>query len=84
MGKSLFFVTKCNEGRKPGHGRGSAPYRHTDSTGRLWAMSKPDSLKQRACVQLSLLKRSLVTLPALETRSPTPEGRPGRPAGLSP
>ncbi len=62
MGKSLFFVTKCNEGRNHGHGRGSAPYRHSDSTSRLWAMSKPDSLKQRTCVQLALLKLALLVL----------------------
>ncbi len=62
MGKSLFFVTKCNEGRNHGHGRGSAPYRHSDSTSCLWAMSKSDCLKQRASVQLALLKLSLLVL----------------------
>ncbi len=82
MGKSLFFVTKWNEGRNHGHGRGSAPYRHSDSTSRLWAVSKSDCLKQRASVRaLSLEPLLKLTLPALETRSPTPEGQP---AGLSP
>ncbi len=49
--KVKFFITKCNEGRKPGHGRGSAPYRHSDSISRLWAMSKSDWLKRRARVR---------------------------------
>ncbi len=75
--KVKFFVTKCNEGRKPGHGRGSAPYRHSDSISRLWAMSKSDWLKRRTSVRAlslePLLKR---TLPALETRSPTPDDGP--------
>ncbi len=51
MGKSLFFVTKCKQVGKPGYGRGSAPYRHSDSTSRLWAVSKSDCLKRRASVR---------------------------------
>ncbi len=64
MGKSLFFVTKCNEGRKPGHGRGSAPYRHSDSINHLWAMSKTGPFKTmrlraaRSLVTLFLFKRN--------------------------
>ncbi len=61
---------------------GDPPHTETDWTSRLWAMSKSDCLKQRASVRaLSLEPLLKLTLPALETRSPTPEGRP---AGLSP
>ncbi len=71
--------------RKPGR---SAPYRRSDWTSRLWAMSKPGQFKTtRECARslsldslehgLNISWSSLVTLP----RSPTPEGRP---AGISP
>ncbi len=36
--------------RKPGHGRGSAPYRRSDWTSRLWAMSKLGQFKNNAPV----------------------------------
>ncbi len=82
MGKSLFFVTKCKQVESLDMG-GALPHTDTlDSTSRLWAVSKSESLKRRASVcALSLEPLLKLTLPALETRSPTPEGRP---AGLSP
>ncbi len=65
MSKSLFFLTwKCNEGMS--HGRGSAPYRHSDSTSRLWAVSKSHCLKQRASVRSRSL---LVFLDSLASHS---------------
>ncbi len=54
---------------------GAPPHTDTDWTSRLWAMSKPDSLKQRACVQLF----SCNSLPvqkklALQRRRDAPDG----------
>ncbi len=63
-------MKKCNEGRNHGHGWGSAPYRHSDSTSRLWAVSKSDCLKQRASVlSLSFLcSWTLLLLPPTHAR----------------
>ncbi len=49
-----YQITQAEIIRNHGHGRGSAPYGHSDSTSRLWAVAKSDCLKQRASVQLSL------------------------------
>ncbi len=46
--------------RKPGHGRGSAPYRRSDWTSRLWAMSKHRQFKTtRECARALSLSLSL-------------------------
>ncbi len=48
--------------RKPGHGRGSAPYRRSDWTSRLWAMSKNGQFKTtrlRAALSLDSLEHGL-------------------------
>ncbi len=64
-------MKKCNEGRNHGHGWGSAPYRHSDSTSRLWAVSKSDCLKQRASMSslsLFLCSWTLLLLPPTRAR----------------
>ncbi len=48
--------------RKPGHGRGSAPYRRSDWTSRLWAMSKNGQFKTtrlHAALSLDSLEHGL-------------------------
>ncbi len=81
MGKSLFFVTwMCNEGLSHGHGQGSTPYRHSDSSSRLWAVSKTGQFKRRGASAFSL---SLSCAPGLSPCSRN--SRAGsRSAGLSP
>ncbi len=55
MGKS-YFSSHENALQEQPCRRGSAPYRRSDWTSRLWAMSTPDSLKRRASARaLSLL-----------------------------
>ncbi len=64
-------MKKCNEGINLGHGWGSAPYRHSDLTSSLWAVSKSDCLKQRASVRsisLFLCSWTLLLLPPTRAR----------------
>ncbi len=70
--------------------RGSAPYRRSDWTSRLWAMSKLGQFKTTRALSLTLLNMawtSLVTLLCSWTRNcalQRAQGWPGgRPAGLS-
>ncbi len=63
-----------------GHGQGSTPYRHSDSTRRLWAVSKTGQFKRRGASAFSL---SLSCAPGLSPCSRN--SRAGsRSAGLSP
>ncbi len=81
MGKSLFFVTwMCNEGLSHGHGQGSTPYRHSDSSSRLWAVSKTGQFKRRGTSAFSL---SLSCAPGLSPCSRN-SWAGSRSAGLSP
>ncbi len=49
--------------------RGSAPYRRSDWTSRLWAMSKPRQFKTTCCVRALSLEHLLLTLLKLACNS---------------
>ncbi len=70
--------------RKLGHGRGSAPYRRSDWTSRLWAMSKNRTVKN----DVPVCARSLSWLSWISELSGTPlataPSNARRSAGLSP
>ncbi len=88
MGKSYFSSHESALQEQPCR-RGSAPYRRSDWTSRLWAMSKPGQFKTTRCVRALSLEalESLNSLELLEATLPALATAPSnarRSAGRSP